>query len=80
MRTWTESAWAAVLLVLVTMFALWRIGYDMGADSVPAPAPADSVPCHLYEDGSVGCNASIINPEDYHVGEACIVPEWGCGD
>jgi len=81
MRTWTESAAAAIVLVVVTLFAFWRIGYNMGADSVePAQVAPEAVTCTLYEDGSVGCNASLVGPEDYHVGGACLIPEWGCED
>lgn len=82
------------LLILAAVVIVWRVGYNVGrpdldwlgypepttTTTVPEVVPTDPVTCTLYEDGSVGCNASLVTADDYHIGGACIVPEWGCGD
>lgn len=87
MRTWKESNIIGVLLIIGALVIVWRIGYNMADpdltwDGYPIPEQAESLPdpvtCTLHEDGSVGCSASLVTEGDWHVGGACLVPEWGC--
>lgn len=84
----------AAILILGIVVVIFRVGYNVGSPDVdwmgypvpheheqPAEQPEpEHVECTLYEDGSVGCNASLVTENDWHVGGACIVPDWGCGD
>lgn len=93
METWRQSNIMGAILVIGFLVIVFRIGYNVGdpeVDWMGYPVPVESVEsveaaperveCTLYEDGSVGCNASLVTENDWHVGGACIVPDWGCRD
>lgn len=90
METWRQTnIMGAILLIgaIVIVFTIGRHVGDPEVDWMGYPIPhehvepePEHVECRLYEDGSVGCTASLVTEGDWYVGGACIVPDWGCRD